>query len=299
MIKKIFFISLFFPFLLNAQDGLRQQYQFNYLSLNPAFTGESGNFNVVGILGNQFNGTIQFNQISQVISVDGQLYKKNNGLGFQGYRSNYGTYVTSGANLTYAYSANINDVKIKIGTDVGIINIPYVNVSSFTQNIKPYAGLGALVNYDGFTAGFSAPMLISSKDLNENKPFLSQLIYTNEINDYFGLAFSSVLEFDDKNSNKKSGIDFNLKTWFSEVVGLGLSYRSYSLRNSSSKFHAWVPSLEVKLGDYITLGAAYNSNSFFNLGTIQQNDGTFGVFQLLVRYNSNPNKDDFGVLRGF
>ncbi|MDP5140405.1 MAG: hypothetical protein NWP83_08040, partial [Spirosomaceae bacterium] len=39
-----------------SQQALWTNYQFSYLGINPAFTGQRGYLGVTGLVGNQFNG---------------------------------------------------------------------------------------------------------------------------------------------------------------------------------------------------------------------------------------------------
>ncbi len=102
------------------------------MAVNPAFTGVRGNFGVTGLLGQQFNGTIYPNQVSQVIVLDGKVgQQQKSAIGFQGFRSTVTGFTNSGLSLTYARHINLDNVQLNVGMNFGFTDDS--SISSFSS----------------------------------------------------------------------------------------------------------------------------------------------------------------------
>jgi len=279
---------LFITELSYSQSGLTRQYQFNYLSLNPALAGENGSFGLKGILGNQFNGTIRPNQVSQIVAIDGQLYN-NSGLSFQGFRSNVGNLISTGITLGYAKGFELGDATIKFGVNTGIFVQPNVITVAGKQRVSPYAGLGILFKYQNAWLGVSNPVAFYSKRITESRPLFINLGYLYNAVDGLDLH-ANVLG--GVATNQKM-FDVNVKAWLFERLCLGASYRMRDIGLTTSNENL-IPFVEVKVSRTINLGLSYDSNYGRNElnSPVAQNQN--GVFQLLFRYNSSGAEQEKG-----
>ncbi|MBK9934761.1 MAG: type IX secretion system membrane protein PorP/SprF [Cytophagaceae bacterium] len=290
------FQYLFSSFLLffsiaKGQDGLIRQYQFNQLSFNPAFAGENGIFSVKTLLGQQFNGTLRFNQVNQVLAIDGQLFNQG-GLAFQAYRSNLGNVLSRGLLTSYSKGFDLGELLIKGGINGGLM-ITNIVTNAVNMQVAPFAGMGFLASYKGVFAGVSKPMLIYSKNVIDKKPAFIQLgyIYSPQ---------SSLLNFNVNSIfytySNKNNIDFNAKAWYNQRVGLGVSVRNDKIYNYFEKNLSVVPSIEYKLYKTVHVGISYDKNEIRDIGATNptlENDLNFrGVFQLFFRYTSNPEQGE-------
>jgi type IX secretion system PorP/SprF family membrane protein len=291
MVKNLWFslLFLFLSFLSSAQDGLITHYQFNPLSYNPAFAGETGLFSIRGIIGNQFNGTIQLNQVNQILAFDGQLYN-NSGLAFQGYRSNTGNLLSTGLGFSYSKGYNVNDLKLKVGLNSGILIRNNILTTSVGQQTAPFLGAGFLAYYKGFFMGVSKPMIFASKRIFEQKPVYFQAGYIYDFEKFISFN-ANALFYNDFQSNKMNQ-DVNFKLWLNHRVGLGLSYRTNRIYNYLKNSTSFVPSLEYRLSKSTLLGMSYDSNVVNSISMPGSEIALNGVFQLTFKYTNDPEKGE-------
>lgn len=125
MRKLVYITGLVFGFLnsVKAQDAQFSQFYANPIFLNPAFTGATYDYRVVGNFREQWPGIKKGFQ-SYAISYDNNLDKLNSGVGLQVFRDVSGTSQISNTYLggSYAYRATIADIKeLRFG-----INASYV-----------------------------------------------------------------------------------------------------------------------------------------------------------------------------
>ncbi len=292
--KKLTFCFLLF-FILNqafGQNGITNQYQFNYLSLNPALAGENGNFSIKGILGNQFNGTIKPNQVSQILVIDGQLYNKS-GLALQGFRNNSGNLTSTGLNISYSKGIEVGDLFLKLGANSGVIVQPnnIVNVSA-QQLIAPFLGLGTIAHFKGVFLGVSKPMVIASKKIYEPKPIYLNIGYIFDAERAISFNANTLLAYD--LPSKTNSLDINLKTWLFNRLGLGFSYRNNKILSNYNK-STLQPIVEYRFSDSFKIGLTYNeSPNLYNGSQVPTNQiQTNGIFQLMFKYSNSVNDSKF------
>ncbi|KPM48046.1 type IX secretion system membrane protein PorP/SprF [Jiulongibacter sediminis] len=265
-----------------AQIGLEDQYQFNMLSLNPAFTGERGNFGVSGLLGQQFNGTFTPNQISQLISMDGKLGEGKSALGFQGFRSNITGFTNNGMTLSYNYFLPLNDkLRVNLGINAGFMISPnFIGNVDILQRFNPFGGPGAAVFSETAFLGIAAPTLFGNSDiystLNKNVKISGGYRFGTYEN--IGINLSGLASLATRSSDA-NGFDINLKIWLGNKIGLGGAYRM------QSGFSKVIPSLQMRASETSTIGLSYDAQPLLftnrNTGSITPR----GVFQLLYRYD--------------
>lgn len=265
-----------------AQIGLEDQYHFNMLSLNPAFTGERGNFGVSGLLGQQFNGTFAPNQVSQVISMDGKLGEGKSAIGFQGFRSTITGFTNNGMALTYSYFLELNDdLRVNLGLSGGFMITPnFIGNVDILQRFNPFGGPGAAIFSKSAFLGLAAPTLLGNSDiynsLNKNIKISGGYRFGNYEN--IGVNLSGLASLATR-SNDANAYDVNLKIWLGNKIGLG-----GSLRNQSG-LSKLIPNLQMRVSETSTIGLSYDDQPLLftnrNTGSLSPR----GVFQLLYRYD--------------
>ncbi len=285
MMKKYLFLLLLpIATLVKAQTALEDQFQFNFLALNPAMTGARDNFSLNAMLGNRFAGSIRPQQIYQLFSMDGPVNQGRGGLGLQAYNSNINGFNNAGAKISYAYRHKFGDVfTLALGVDGGFIYQPVIT-SSGTKQLFPYAGLGGLLTTEKFFLSISKPSLITSK----TQPFYTKKPLYTMVGASFGeienvmMNVSGMLE---SNKGAKANFFISAKVWIKKSVGLGILYRSES-NPVGVKENKIIPMAEFQFTNSFRLGASFDANPFSyetSTGT-GSDDRRGGVLQLFFRY---------------
>lgn len=288
--KRIIFL-LFLNFNLSAQVGLVNQYHFNYLAINPALAGENGPFTIKGVLGNQFNGNLRFNQLSHVLVLDGQFYNKT-GLAFQSSSDNYGV-STNGTNfsLSFAKGSEFGDFRIKGGTNIGLAILPTNTLVSSSPRTAFNFGLGLISSYKGAFLGVSKPSLfVSDNSFSQKFPFFVNAGYIFSNEDYFVTYNANVLY---ATLNSQNNYDINLKLWFNKRMAIGGSYRINNIYTYYTKRKSFIPTIEYKFTKDLVLGLAYNTNTLqYSNSTVNSNSSLNGIFQFYLKYNKDDRQGD-------
>ncbi len=282
---------MLFSLASKGQIGLQNQYHFNYLALNPALAGENGPFTIKGIVGNQFNGNLRFNQLSHVLVLDGQLYNKT-GLAFQSSSDNYGN--SSGNNFTLSLSKGVElgDFRLKGGINTGLAVLPTYALVSSSPKVSFNAGLGIFMSYNGAFLGVSKPSLyVSKNDFSVKEPFYVNAGYASgdeNFVSYNANVLWSGLE-------GRNNFDINLKLWFNKRLALGGSYRINKIFDYYTKEKSFIPTAEYKFTEDLTLGLAYNTNTLrYSTAPITGNPNfrMNGIFQFYLKYNRRDRSGD-------
>jgi type IX secretion system PorP/SprF family membrane protein len=288
--KKYFFAAFMaLSTLAKAQTILEDQFQFNFLALNPAFAGARETFSLNAMLGNQFNGSLRPQQIYQLFSTDGAIQQGRAGLALQAFNSNITGLNNSGVKMAYAYRKKFGELfTVGIGADAGFIYQPTILAGLGIKQMYPYAGLGGLITADRFFVGLSKPVLFMNSEglYNSKKPFYTQLGVSFGEFEYTMLNLSALVE-----TNKSVGNNFylNAKAWFNQKFGLGVSYRSQEI--SGGRTNKIVPMAEMQFSDAIRLGLSYDPKpaTYQTTGT-QTNFKQNGILQLYLRYEGHGNE---------
>jgi type IX secretion system PorP/SprF family membrane protein len=290
------FILYLIQFYSFGQSALTNDYYFNYLAINPAFAGSNGSFATKGIFGNQLNGSLRPNQVSQTIVIEGQLYNKT-GLAAQFFRSNAGGITSNGLNLSYSKGIEFNDFVFKAGVDGGILVLP-VNVNNQSQNpinfISSYFGFGTVGIYKNIHLGASMPLILASKSVFEPKPIFIMAGYNFDKEKLITFNVNTVVSY--FYENKKNFIDLNFKTWYNKRIALGFSYKNNSQVFSSLNSPALIPIIEYQFAKAIKLGLSYNSQPVSSLNSNNSSLRNLGLFQLMFLYNKQNVSTETSIL---
>ncbi|MGR3810440.1 type IX secretion system membrane protein PorP/SprF [Jiulongibacter sp. NS-SX5] len=280
--KHLFIVFTLISHLALAQIGLEDQYQFNFLAINPAFAGQRGNFGVTGMLGQQFNGTFRPNQVSQVISMDGKMGEGKSSIGFQGFRSTIMGFTNNGLILSFSHSIIENEeYKLLIGLNGGFLVSPNaVDGIDLRQRFNPFAGPGLVFMNDKLFAGVAAPTLLSNTNTYStlNKNLKLSAGYRLGSYENIGVNISALANLATR-ARDVSGFDMNLKVWLGNKIGLGAT-----LRNQRT-YTGLIPNIQMRASETSTIGLSYESKP---LGGYDLNSNSVSprpVFQLVYRYD--------------
>ncbi|GAB4022361.1 PorP/SprF family type IX secretion system membrane protein [Spirosoma koreense] len=247
------------------KEVLYSQYLQNPLSINPAYAGSRESFHLSAFLRRKWF-SVRYAPITQSVSGDGAIANGRIGLGFQALNDRMGLFANTGVYGSVAYRFNMPALaKLSIGVQGGVNVLPLYDFASGTTINKATSSLGVGIYYqsDRFFAGVSAPEL-SVPTLNYSgqsiyqgvRPIMFQAGVPFEVADDIVLIPSVLIS---KIENRPLGVDLNLRAWFSEEVGLGLSYRQNSPGIISTDYlQAFA---EYQLTKTIRLGYIFNSQT--------------------------------------
>jgi type IX secretion system PorP/SprF family membrane protein len=301
--KKLPFLLAFCLFANNstAQSLLYENSFFNIMATNPAFAGARKDFNLNALLGSRFNGTNTPQQISQIISLDGQVGQHSNGLGMQAFNGTLGNLNTQGVLIDYAYRIPVGEtISFSLGLRGGFTYLPsfYASTSGGATQFFPYAGVGALVSSDDFFVSLSEPVVLSkdaSSGIVNQKPFFASAGYSLEPSEK--IMFNPNVQYE-INSFSGNALNLNAKVWFSRKFAVGAFFKSKSegLTPSFSKF---IGSIEVKASNSIRLGLSYDDDPYAGLSQNPNSYGTGGILQIFFRYETTSEREGTNRLKFF
>ncbi|MBA4848773.1 PorP/SprF family type IX secretion system membrane protein [Emticicia sp. BO119] len=282
MRKYLLLLLLPIATVVKAQTILEDQFQFNFLALNPALTGTRETFSLNGMFGNQFNGTLRPQQIYQLFSMDGPIQEGRGGLGLQAYNSNIAGFNNAGAKISYAYRQKFGDVfSVALGADAGFIYQPTIVTGQGIKQMFPYAGLGGLFSTEQFFVSVSKPVLFISEGLfNSKKPLYTMIGFSLGETENIMFNVSGLLE---SNKDTKANFFLTAKAWFKQKAGFGILYRSES--QFGQKVNKVVPMVEFQLGDSFRVGGSYDFKPLaYPTSSSAPSFQQRGIFQLYLRY---------------
>ena len=268
------------------KEVLYSQYLLNPLSINPAYAGSRESFHLSAFLRRKWF-SVRYAPITQSVSADGAVANGRVGLGFQALNDRMGLFATTGVYGSVAYRFNLPALaKLSIGVQGGVNVLPLYDFATGTALNRATASFGVGIYYqsDRFFAGLSAPELALPK-LN----FSGQTIYQGirpimfQVGVPFEVAENTVLIpsiLISKIANRPLGVDLNLRAWFNEEIGLGLSYRQNSPGIISTNYlQAFA---EYQLTKAIRLGYIFNSKTPESPNAIQFDQNS--VHELMLRF---------------
>ncbi|GAB3992713.1 type IX secretion system membrane protein PorP/SprF [Spirosoma daeguense] len=214
------------------KEVLYSQYLITPLSINPAYAGSRESLHLTASLRRKWIG-VRFAPVTQTVSVDGAIGKI--GLGFQAQNDRMGLYAATGAYGSIAYRFNLPALaKLSIGVQGGVNVLPiydFASASSLNRAIASF-GIGIYYQSDRFFGGISAPeMTGEALDLSGRYLYKSVRPIMVQAGTNLSIGENSVLipsVLVSKIADRPLGVDLNVKAWFNEQFGLGLSYRQNS-----------------------------------------------------------------------
>lgn len=225
------------------QDPLYSQYLNNPLVINPAYTGLTDNLNAAVGFRKQWAGfdgsPTTFNATGHISLFDNKM-----GVGLILLNDKVGSNSTTEVHGTYAYQVEIDNMKLSMGLQAGVINFQSDNgdlnpydpddyVFAENQSItKPSFGIGAILTNDRFFAGISVPRLLKSKstigDLDAtlyNQHFYATAAYIVFLSDRIRFKPSLLIK---AVSGSPVSVDYNLSLNIDEKITAGAFTRNFN-----------------------------------------------------------------------
>lgn len=284
--------------LVDAQIALTENYHFNYLAINPAFTGQRGYLGVNALLGNQFNGTIRPSQVSQNIIIDSPIgiENKKHNVGFQAFNARIANINNTGIDFTYSFRLPFETFQIAFGLDAGMIFQPNVIGNTGLGNlVSPFAGVGVVLSSEKYFLSLSKPQAVFS---NDNQQFLTKKPFYAMLGGSFGESESvtlntSVLTEINKTENginSGNALHGNAKVWFGQRIGAGVSYRMEGQNGFSDLKSKAIFSLEYQYSTSMRFGLSYDKKPYNFIGnsTVNQQSSN-GILLLMLKFEPNGN----------
>jgi hypothetical protein len=272
-----------------SQQALWANYQFSYLGINPAFTGQRGYLGVTGLIGSQFTGSIRPQAVSQIVIADSPLANSpNHNIGFQGFNSNLGNINNIGLNVTYAYRYIGEGYDISLGADAGFMVQPNTLVNNAINLLTPFAGVGIVANTDNFFLSASNPLLFINEDrlITGKKPWFFMGGASLGDPEKLLVNLSSLIELNN-NPQVGNGADVNAKVWIGGRAGIGASYRMSGTQKFEQLNNKVVLSLEYQFSTSIRMGLSFDENPLQGIRVNQFGEAP-SVFQLAINYRALP-----------
>ncbi len=267
------------------QEPMYSQYMFNMIQINPAYAGNRGLSQVIGLYRNQWI-SLEGAPSTMSLSWDMRSTRNNIGYGLQLYKDQLGVETTTGFKSYYSYRIQFENSNLSFGLSAGVLHYnanltdveTYIggdpNFAENVNNLLPTAGFGMLYATDKWYAGFSIPALLNSQIYTENFKF-----ELNKNNNYF-LTAGYIFEVSEAVKLKPSFLvkatkgspfqfDLNMNAWIQNNFGIGVSYRVDD---------ALVTMFELQIAPDFGIGYAYDY-TLSNLKTFSK-----GTHELMLRY---------------
>lgn len=267
------------------QEPMYSQYMFNMIQINPAYAGNRGLSQVIGLYRNQWI-SLEGAPSTMSLSWDMRSTQNNIGYGLQLYKDQLGVETTTGFKSYYSYRIQFENSNLSFGLSAGVLHYnanltdveTYIggdpNFAENVNNLLPTAGFGMLYATDKWYAGFSIPALLNSQIYTENFKF-----ELNKNNNYF-LTAGYIFEVSEAVKLKPSFLvkatkgspfqfDLNMNAWIQNNFGIGVSYRVDD---------ALVTMFELQIAPDFGIGYAYDY-TLSNLKTFSK-----GTHELMLRY---------------
>ncbi|GAB3808408.1 type IX secretion system membrane protein PorP/SprF [Spirosoma humi] len=271
------------------KEVLYSQYLLNPLSINPAYAGSRESFHLSAFLRRKWI-SVRYAPVTQSVSADGAIANGRIGLGFQALNDRMGLFATTGVYGSVAYRFNMPALaKLSIGVQGGVNVVPIYDVTTAASINRAVASVGVGVYYqsDRFFAGISAPELggqitdITGRYTYKSvRPIMFQAGAPIEVGETTVLIPSILVS---KIADRPLGVDVNLRVWFDEEVGLGLSYRQNSPGLIQTNYlQAFV---EYQLTKAIRLAYTFNSQTPESPNAMQYDQKS--VHEIMLRFSPN------------
>jgi type IX secretion system PorP/SprF family membrane protein len=294
----LFLFGMLAAFNANAQqDPMYSQYMFNMLAINPAYAGSREVMSITALYRRQWTGFTGA-PVSQTLSADLPVERKNLGLGFQMYNDQLGISRNTGAYASGSYRLRFPVGTLAFGMQIGVTqfqaNYTAVDLgdnqpdAAFSQNLiafLPNIGSGVYYSTDRFYLGASMPHLLKNR-LSRGG---DNVVIGDRAAQYRHLFVSTGYVFDLSPRVKlKPGlqlktvggaplqVDVNANAWFYDRFAIGISYRTGD---------AVLGMAEIQINDQFRLGYSYD----YTLTELTRYNS--GSHELMLRYELGFRRD--------
>jgi len=292
-LKNIYTFIIIMMISLSAkaqQDPMFSQYQYNPLSINPAYAGTKENFVMTGITRMQWVG-IKDSPKTQSFSIHSPM-GKNMGLGFTAQNDNAGPLHQMMFYADYSYQIDLGfESRLSFGLKAGfhVVDLDLMKIESYQQNdpsiynldsyFLPNVGVGIYFYNYNYYLGISAPRLL-------NQSLNPQIIGQSELVRHFFLSTGYVFDLDDIVKVKPSlivrytpnaPVSFDVSTHlYYDKVGFGVGYRSED---------AFVGFFEFYMNRQLAFGYSYD----YTMSDLRHESN--GSHELMFRYDFSKGGD--------
>lgn len=298
----IFFTILSSCSIYAQQLPLFNHYFFKPMVYNPAYTGADSSTNILLVNRTQwtgFKGGPQYNNIT----VDGNMFNKNTGVGVNIISFRRGLTNTIGGNLFYSYKLKINkSAHVSLGLSAGAINqtlnyskaITEVNNDPLlfytNQNNTVFdANAGLAIVIKNLDIGFSVPQLTSSKIAY--KTTSDTRTYYTQVQHLLGSLKYKI------NLSKKKNLSLTPSMILRRAKNAPIQYDINTILGIDNKFWAGLTykndySVSVNAGvvlfKNLTVGYSYE----YITGSVSKYAGLSHEIILNIRFNKKSNSDE-------
>ena len=249
----------------SQKEVLYSQYLLNPMSVNPAAAGSRESFHLTAFLRRKWI-SVRYAPVTQSVAADAAIAQGRIGLGFQALNDQMGLFTSTGVFGSVAYRFNLPALaKLSIGVQGGVSVIPLFDqttASSINKAVASY-GVGLYYKSDRFFGGISAPELGGQvSDLTGRSTYQSVRPVMIQAGMPVAVADNTVLipsVLVSKITDRSPGFDLNLRAWFNEQIGLGLSYRYNTPGIIQTNYVQAIA--EYQLSKAIRLGYIFNSQT--------------------------------------
>jgi type IX secretion system PorP/SprF family membrane protein len=290
-IKSVLLSGLFILSLAPSwaqQEAMFTQYMFNGLAINPAYAGSHESLSATLLFRDQWTG-LPGAPSTQTFSVHSPIRNEKIALGLQFIHDKIAIFNQYGVNGSYAYRIFTDKGTLSLGLQFGITSYN-ADLSSLTppdpsdpvfqgdvNKVMPNFGAGIYYYTDRFYIGLSAPQLVTNSlsedvieidgDARQDRHYFLTVGHMFELSHNVKLKPNILIKAVE---GAPIQMDLNLNALFSDVLWLGVSWRSLS------DFDAL---LALQLTDQLLLGYSYDFAHTTDLSRINS-----GSHELMLNY---------------
>ncbi len=270
------------------QEAMFTQYMFNGLALNPAYAGSHESLSATVLFRDQWTG-MPGAPSTQTFSVHSPIKNARIALGLQFIHDKIAVFDQYGVTGSYAYRIFTDKGTLSLGLQLGFTsyNADINNLTTHVPNdpvfqgnvnkVMPSFGAGVYYYTDRFYIGLSAPQLVTNSltddvveidaDARQERHYFLTAGHMFPISHNVQLKPNVLIKAVE---GAPIQMDLNLNALFSEVLWLGVSWRSLS------DFDALI---ELQLTDQLLLGYSYDFASTTDLARVNS-----GSHELMLNY---------------
>ena len=281
LIRKLILLSLTLVLCQTGiqaqQEAMFTQYMFNGLALNPAYAGSHESLSATLLFRDQWTGLPQAPS-TQTLAVHSPIRNAKIALGLQVIHDRLAVFNQTGVNASYAYRILTDKGTLSLGLQLGFtsynadlsdLTTAVPNDPVFQGNVSktmPSFGAGVYYYTDRFYIGLSAPQLVTNSlsedvveidaDARQDRHYFLTAGHMFPLGNNIQLKPNVLIKAVE---GAPIQMDLNLNALFSEVLWLGVSWRSLS------DFDALI---ELQLTDQLLLGYSYDFASTTDLSRV-------------------------------
>ncbi len=276
------------PQLRAQQEAMYTQYMFNGLALNPAYAGSHESLSATLLFRDQWTG-LPGAPSTQTFSIHSPIRNAKIALGLQVIHDKIAIFNQYGVNGSYAYRIFTDKGTISLGMQLGFTSYN-ADLSALgpqdptdpvfqgdVNKVMPNFGAGIYYYTDKFYLGLSAPQLVTNSltedvieidtDARQERHYFLTAGYMFELSHNVKLKPNILIKAVE---GAPIQMDLNANFLFSEVLWLGVSWRSLSDFNGL---------VEIQLTDQLLLGYSYDFATTTDLSRINS-----GSHELMLNY---------------